>query len=84
VSTGHIEKLARMANQIGDFFAVMPDAAGAGGAATHLKKFWTPKMIGELIGQADAGAVRLNPTASRAIDILRGEASGQSGAVGVD
>ncbi len=39
------EQLIRMANQIGAFFETMPDRAQAQeGLATHLKKFWDPRM----------------------------------------
>jgi len=48
VSKAKIDKLVRMANQIGDFFAPMGDAAATRGVATHLKRFWTPKTIGEI------------------------------------
>ena len=48
MSHGKIEKFARMANQIGDFYAVQPPDAGAAGVATHIRKFWTPKMIAEI------------------------------------
>ena len=39
------DNLIRMANRIGDFFAVMPEQSEAEeGVATHLKKFWEPRM----------------------------------------
>jgi len=39
------EHLIRMANQIGGFFASMPDRNEAlEGLAMHLKKFWDPRM----------------------------------------
>ncbi len=39
------EHLIRMANQIGVFFESMPDRKEAReGFATHLKKFWDPRM----------------------------------------
>ena len=39
------DNLIRMANRIGDFFEAMPDHAEAlEGIATHLKKFWEPRM----------------------------------------
>ena len=39
------DKLARMANQIGDFFKAMPDHDEAlDGIADHIKKFWDPRM----------------------------------------
>ncbi len=67
-----------MANQIGDFFAVLPEAEASRGVATHLQKFWTPKMIGELIAQSDASEIRLNPTAARAVEALRQEIPGKA------
>jgi len=37
--------LVRMANQIGEFFQVMPDHAEAlEGIANHIRKFWAPRM----------------------------------------
>lgn len=39
------ENLIRMANQIGTFFESMPDRQEAlEGIASHLKKFWDPRM----------------------------------------
>ena len=66
-----LEKLARMANQIGDYYAAMPEEEAAEGVATHLRRFWTPKMIRELIAFADAGGASLNPTAAHAVEALK-------------
>ncbi len=53
-----IEKLVRMANQIGTFFEAMPDHAEAvEGIAQHLQKFWEPRMRREFLGALDAGRV---------------------------
>lgn len=39
------DTLIRMANQIGTFFESMPDRKEAlQGLATHLEKFWDPRM----------------------------------------
>jgi formate dehydrogenase subunit delta len=39
------DNLIRMANQIGTFFESMPDRPEAlEGIASHLKKFWDPRM----------------------------------------
>jgi formate dehydrogenase subunit delta len=72
VTTGKLDKLVRMANQIGDFYAAMPEKEAIDGAASHLRFFWTPKMIRELIAYADAGEAGLNPTAARAVEALKG------------
>ena len=66
-----LEKLARMANQIGDYYAAMPEEEAAEGVATHLRRFWTPKMIRELVAFADAGGASLNPTAAHALEALK-------------
>ena len=71
MTAGKPEKLARMADQIGAFYAAMPEDEAAAGAASHLKAYWTPKMIRELQALVDDGRVRLNPTAARAIEALR-------------
>jgi formate dehydrogenase subunit delta len=73
LSHGKIEKLARMANQIGDFHAVMPPEQGEQGVATHIRKFWTPKMIEETLAALDEGKITLNETAARGFAILRRE-----------
>jgi formate dehydrogenase subunit delta len=67
------EKLVQMANQIGDFFASLPDArAGAEGVATHLRRFWEPRMRAELLAHAAAGGAKeLSPLVREAVEILR-------------
>ena len=45
MTTGKLDRLVRMANQIGDFYASMPEPEATEGAASHLRLYWTPKMI---------------------------------------
>ncbi len=71
MTTDKLEKLARMANQIGDFYSAMPEKEATEGVATHLRRFWTPKMIRELVAFADEGHARLNATAARAVAALK-------------
>jgi formate dehydrogenase subunit delta len=71
LSTGKLERLVRMANQIGEFYASMPDREAIQGAASHLRLYWTPKMIREIIAFADEGHSGLNAIAARAIDSLK-------------
>ena len=56
------DNLIRMANQIGIFFESMPDRQEAlDGVATHLKKFWDPRMRQALlqhVDRADASGIR--------------------------
>ncbi len=50
------DNLVRMANRIGDFFEAMPERPEAlEGIATHLKKFWDPRMRREFVALVDAG-----------------------------
>ena len=71
MSEGKLDKLVRMANQIGDFYAAMPDKEAAAGAAKHLRMFWTPKMVRDLVAFAETGEAGLNPTAAHAIAALK-------------
>ncbi len=50
-----------MANQIGDYYASQPSEQAASGVATHIRKFWTPKMIAETLAALDQRkAIALN------------------------
>jgi formate dehydrogenase subunit delta len=75
VTTGKIDKLVRMANQIADFHATMPEPEAAAGAASHLSLYWTPKMIREIIAFADQGHPGLNAIAARAVETLKQKAT---------
>ena len=73
--TGKLDRLARMANQIGEFYASMPEQEGTEGVASHLRLYWTPKMIREIIAFADEGHSGLNSIALRAVGSLKQSAS---------
>ena len=46
--------LVHMANRIGEFFQAMPDRKEAlQGVATHIRKFWDPRMRRELLAYLD-------------------------------
>jgi len=50
--------LVEMANRIGTFFAAFPDAAEArDGVATHLCRYWAPRMRRQILAQLDRGEV---------------------------
>ena len=69
-----IEKLVRMANQIGTFFQAMPDHAEAlDGIATHIQKFWEPRMRRELLAamEGTGAASELLPIVREAIELRR-------------
>jgi formate dehydrogenase subunit delta len=76
MSSAKMEKLVRMANQIGDYFKAMPENEAVNGAADHLRRYWTPKMVGEIIAYVDSGRDSLNATASKAVAALKKENAG--------
>lgn len=46
----NVEKLIKMANQIGDFFEANPDVEQAKAEiASHLKRFWNSVMIDAIV-----------------------------------
>ena len=47
----------------------MPENEAASEAADHLRRYWTPKMVGEIIAYGDSGHSGLNATAARAVPI---------------
>jgi formate dehydrogenase subunit delta len=50
-----MKNLIHMANQIGDFFAAMPEQDEAlQGIAGHLQRFWEPRMRSQLLEYVDA------------------------------
>ncbi len=55
------EKLVRMANQIASFFSSQPEATRVDGVATHINKFWEPRMRRQLFEIIDAGGAGLDP-----------------------
>jgi formate dehydrogenase subunit delta len=71
-----IDKLVRMANQIGAAFGALPEREATAGAATHLKLYWTPKMIREIIAYADSGRAGLNAIATGAVSALKRDGAG--------
>ncbi|MCZ4091246.1 MULTISPECIES: formate dehydrogenase subunit delta [Sinorhizobium] len=54
-------KLIYMANQIATFFKSQPAAEAAEGVATHINKFWEPRMRRKLFEHIDHGGEGLSP-----------------------
>jgi formate dehydrogenase subunit delta len=67
------DKLVYMANQIGKFFAAQGEGA-AENIATHLKKFWDPRMRTAIIAHLRAGGAGLDPEVRKAVESLAAEA----------
>lgn len=68
-----LKNLIHMANQIGDFFAAMPDQEEALlGVATHLHNFWEPRMRRQLLDYVDAeNGKGLRPVVASAVRVHR-------------
>lgn len=66
-------QLIKMANQIGDFFAAMPDRQQAiQDVANHIQKSWEPRMIAGLRNQiATVGDAELSDIVRQALALLK-------------
>ncbi|WP_457797747.1 formate dehydrogenase subunit delta [Methylocystis sp. S23] len=71
MSHDSVEKLVKMANQIGSFFA--PQKSGAAGMAEHLRKFWEPHMRATIAEHVKHGGAGLAPVAIEAVKLLDAE-----------
>jgi formate dehydrogenase subunit delta len=68
-----VEHLVRMANDIGNFFASEPDRdAAIAGIATHVRRYWEPRMRRQIYAHLDAGGEGLSDLALAAIRQLAG------------
>ena len=65
------DKLVRMANEIGTFFAHKPAEAAQAAIADHLRKFWDPRMRAQLSQSVASGEARLHPNVHQAVINLR-------------
>ena len=68
----HIENLIKMANQIGQFFEAEPDQDQAvKDIASHLKRFWDPRMRTAIITHVDQGGAGLLDIVAKAVKSQR-------------
>lgn len=65
------DRLVYMANQIGKFFAAQGDEATITGVATHLRRYWDPRMRAAILEHLDAGGAGLDANVAAAIATLR-------------
>jgi formate dehydrogenase subunit delta len=65
------DKLVYMANQIGKFFASQGEAQAVASIASHLQKFWDPRMRHAILAHAQAGGAGLEPLVVQAIERLK-------------
>ncbi len=71
--------LARMINQIADFFAAYPEAEAAAMVADHITKFWAPTMRRDLAGLMTDDDDALKPLARKAAGLVVAAADGKPG-----
>ncbi len=67
------DKLVYMANQIGKFFAHEGETQAAQSVATHLRRYWDPRMRTTIIAHYDAGGAGLDPIVRQAVGSLKDE-----------
>jgi len=72
----NIDLLIKMANEIGEFFSGATGEQAARDVATHLKRFWDPRMRAQMLKyyQQRQGA-GLSEVAARAVALLQEEAA---------
>ncbi|HZP92474.1 MAG TPA: formate dehydrogenase subunit delta [Burkholderiales bacterium] len=64
-----VDKLVKMANDIGAFFQADDDREHAQAEiASHLKRFWDPRMRAEILRHVDAGGAGLMPLVLEALE----------------
>ncbi|MDY0882036.1 formate dehydrogenase subunit delta [Dongia soli] len=69
--SNNTETLIRMANQIGDFFNAYPEAEAVPQIATHIRKFWDPRMRKAILAHiADHQGEGLKPHVLQALKSL--------------
>ena len=59
-----------MANQIGDFFKSYPEGEAVEGIATHIQKFWDPRMRRAIFAHLNKGGDGLKPLTLKALQQL--------------
>jgi len=61
------DKLVTMANQIGRFFVPQRDGDPAAAIATHLRKFWDPRMRAAIVAHLETGGQGLDEPVRQAV-----------------
>ena len=71
MSGGDASKLVMMANQIGQFYVPQRLGDPIAGIATHIGKFWDPRMRAAIVAHVAAGGAGLDPPVHEAIGRLK-------------
>jgi formate dehydrogenase subunit delta len=67
----HLAKLARMANQIAEFFQAYPEAEAVAAIADHINQFWTRRMREDFRAGFAEDAQTLSPLVRKAREQVR-------------
>lgn len=70
------ERLIAMANQIGRFFQAQGEAAVIDGVEDHLRKYWDPRMRGQILEILREGGTGLTPGVRQALGRLTNSPNG--------
>jgi formate dehydrogenase subunit delta len=69
------ERLVSMANDIGSFFNAEPDkGVAAQSVASHIKRYWDPRMRREIVTHYRDGGAGLDPLVRSAVALLAASA----------
>jgi formate dehydrogenase subunit delta len=64
----NIDRLVRMANDIGDYFRAEPDREEAvNGILGHLSRFWEERMQAQIVLHLEQGGEGLEPLSAEAV-----------------
>ena len=64
-------KLVMMANQIARFYLPQKQVEPVTAIATHIRKFWDPRMRAAIIAHVDQGGAGLDEPARQAVERLK-------------
>lgn len=77
-ASGGAEHLVTMANDIADYFRTQGREAAIAGIATHIKRYWTPRMQAKLNAYLAQGHGGLDELPRAAVNRLNQQATEES------
>ncbi len=64
----NVKRLVEMANDIASYFQSEPNReAAVAGVASHITRFWTPRMRAQIVGHREQGGAELSELAAAGI-----------------
>ena len=72
------ERLVTMVNEIAAFFHGTGEGQAAESVASHLRRFWDPRMRRQIVSHLNAGGEGLTPIARAGVELLVGESRRES------